>query len=208
MGSHPAKSRQESGGVWTVICPGKQHFANLLDSSRPAPGLLHTEEVTGSIPVSPTRSEAMWILIEFTTEAIPRRCGDRDWPAVLGGICLRGSITLTAWSWGRRTSRRKRTRSRCPPPGAATRLARAARGAALHARAAVLNGDDGPVSWFIEAWLGMRVTRGRIEAVSAALLEEGWDASIPEDPAHLLTDLRSRTARQARALRPIWDQAR
>ena len=49
MGSHPAKSRQESGGVWTVICPGKQHFANLLDSSRPAPGLLHTEEVTGSI---------------------------------------------------------------------------------------------------------------------------------------------------------------
>jgi hypothetical protein len=29
-----------------VICPGKQHFANLLDSSRPARGLLHTEEVT------------------------------------------------------------------------------------------------------------------------------------------------------------------
>ena len=56
MGSHPAKSRQESGGVWTVICPEKQHFANLLDSSRPARGLLHTEEVTGSIPVSPTRS--------------------------------------------------------------------------------------------------------------------------------------------------------
>ena len=49
MGSHPAKSRQESGGVWTVICPGKQHFANLLDSSRPARGLLHTEEVTGSM---------------------------------------------------------------------------------------------------------------------------------------------------------------
>jgi hypothetical protein len=55
MGSHSAKSRQESGGVWTVICPGKQHFANLLDSSRPARGLLHTEEVTGSIPVSPTQ---------------------------------------------------------------------------------------------------------------------------------------------------------
>jgi len=55
MGSHPAKSRQESGGVWTVICPGKQHFANLLDSSRPARGLIHTEEVTGSIPVSPTQ---------------------------------------------------------------------------------------------------------------------------------------------------------
>jgi hypothetical protein len=55
MGSHSAKSRQEPEGVWTVICPGKQHFANLLDSSRPAPGLLHTEEVTGSIPVSPTQ---------------------------------------------------------------------------------------------------------------------------------------------------------
>jgi len=64
MGSHSAKSRQESGGVWTVICPGKQHFANLLDSSRPARGLHHTEEVTGSIPVSPTRSEAMWISIK------------------------------------------------------------------------------------------------------------------------------------------------
>jgi hypothetical protein len=54
LGSHSAKSRQESGGVWTVICPGKQDFGNLLDSSRPARGLLHTEEVTGSIPVSPT----------------------------------------------------------------------------------------------------------------------------------------------------------
>ena len=54
MGSHPAKSRQGSGGVWTVICPRKQHFWNRLDSSRPARGLLHTEEVTGSIPVSST----------------------------------------------------------------------------------------------------------------------------------------------------------
>jgi hypothetical protein len=62
-------------------------------------------------------------------------------------------------------------------------LARAAHRAALRARAAVLNGDDGPVAWFIEAWLRMRVTPERIEAVSAALLEEGWDADIPEDPA-------------------------
>ena len=54
-GSHSAESRRESGGVWTVICPGKRHFANLLDSYRPARGLLHTEEVTGSIPVSPTQ---------------------------------------------------------------------------------------------------------------------------------------------------------
>src|SRR5580693_8985531 len=66
LGSHSAKSRQESGGVWTVICPGKQHFANLLDSSRPARGLLHTEEVTGSIPVSPTRSTAISISVEIT----------------------------------------------------------------------------------------------------------------------------------------------
>jgi hypothetical protein len=71
LGSHSAKSRQESGGVWTVICPGKQHFANLLDSYRPARGLLQTEEVTGSIPVSPTRSEAMWISIKLTMGAIP-----------------------------------------------------------------------------------------------------------------------------------------
>ena len=38
-------------------------------------------------------------------------------------------------------------------------LARAAHRAALRARAAVLNGDDGPdgpVAWFIEAWLHMR----------------------------------------------------
>ena len=40
---------EEPPGVWTVICPGKQHFANLLDSSRPARGLLHTEEVV-SLP--------------------------------------------------------------------------------------------------------------------------------------------------------------
>ena len=59
MGSHSAKSRQESGGAWTVICPGNQHFANLLDSSRPARGLLHTEEVTGSIPVSPTMTDLL-----------------------------------------------------------------------------------------------------------------------------------------------------
>jgi hypothetical protein len=84
-------------------------------------------------------------------------------------------------------------------------LARAAFRAALRARAAVLHGDDGPVAWFIEAWLGLRVTPERIEAVSAALLEEGWDAGIPDDPAYLLTDLRRRTARQARVLRPIWE---
>ena len=85
-------------------------------------------------------------------------------------------------------------------------LARAAFRAALRARAAVLHGDDdGLVAWFIETWLGLRVSPERIEAVSAALLEEGWDASVPDDPAHLLTDLRRRTARQARFLRPIWE---
>ena len=84
-------------------------------------------------------------------------------------------------------------------------LARAAYRAALRARAAVLNGDDGPVAWFIETWLHMRVTPKRVEAVSAALLEEGWAVGIPEDPACLLTDLRDRTVRQARVLRPIWE---
>jgi hypothetical protein len=32
---------------------------------------IHTEEVTGSIPVSPTRSEAIWISIKLTMGAIP-----------------------------------------------------------------------------------------------------------------------------------------
>jgi hypothetical protein len=49
MGSHSAKSRPESGGVWTVIRPGRQYFANLLDPSRPARGLLHTEAVDGQL---------------------------------------------------------------------------------------------------------------------------------------------------------------
>jgi hypothetical protein len=33
--------------------------------------LVHTEEVTGSIPVSPTRSEAMWIFMAIRVGAIP-----------------------------------------------------------------------------------------------------------------------------------------
>jgi len=78
LGSHSAKSRQESGGVWTVTCPGKQHFANLLDTSRPARGLLHTEEVTGSIPVWPTQlsgrfrltGPALLILVQQQSAAI------------------------------------------------------------------------------------------------------------------------------------------
>jgi len=84
-------------------------------------------------------------------------------------------------------------------------LARAGYKAALHARAAALRGDDGPVAWFIRTWLGLRVSPERIEAVSAALLEEGWDAGIPDDPAYLITDLRKRTVRQGRVLRPIWE---
>jgi hypothetical protein len=84
-------------------------------------------------------------------------------------------------------------------------LARAAHRAALCARAAVLNGDDGSVARFVEVWLHMRVTPERLEAVSAALLEEGWDAVVPEDPAYLLADLRNRTVRQARVLRPFWE---
>ncbi len=84
-------------------------------------------------------------------------------------------------------------------------LARAAFRAALRARAAVLHGDDGPVARFIQAWLGLRPTAKRVEAVSAALLEEGWDTAIPDDPSNLLADLRKRTHRQARALRPLWE---
>jgi hypothetical protein len=84
-------------------------------------------------------------------------------------------------------------------------LARAAYQAALRARAAVLLGEDETVAWFIETWLHLQSTPGRIEAVSAALLEQGWDACVPDDPGHLLTDLRNRTARQSRVLKPIWE---
>ena len=84
-------------------------------------------------------------------------------------------------------------------------LARAAYKAALDARAAVLRGDDGPVARFISTWLDLHASPERIEAVNAALLEEGWDAGIPDDPAYLIADLRKRTARQGRVLRPIWE---
>jgi hypothetical protein len=84
-------------------------------------------------------------------------------------------------------------------------LARAAYKAALDARAAVLRGDDGPVTRFIRNWLDLRASPERIEAVSAALLEEGWDAGIPDNPAYLIADLRKRTVRQGRVLRPIWE---
>jgi len=84
-------------------------------------------------------------------------------------------------------------------------IARAAYLAALHARDGVLNGDDGPVAWFIEEWLSMRVTPERIEAVSAALLEDGWDVGVPENHDELLAELRKRSVHQARVLRPIWE---
>ena len=84
-------------------------------------------------------------------------------------------------------------------------LARAAYWAALYARSAVVRGEKGPVASFIEEWLGMRPTPERVEAVSAALLEEGWDADAAEDPDFLLADLRKRSKRQARVLKPIWE---
>jgi hypothetical protein len=84
-------------------------------------------------------------------------------------------------------------------------LARAAYWAALRARDAVVRGEQGPVASFIEEWLGMPPTPERVEAVSAALLEEGWDADAPDDPGFLLADLRKRSKRQARALKPIWE---
>ena len=69
---------EEPPGVWGSLdghLPWKQHFANLLDSSRPARGLLHTEEVTGSIPVSPTQRSSrfrgglvhVWALVIFAS---------------------------------------------------------------------------------------------------------------------------------------------
>ncbi|MGE5286973.1 MAG: hypothetical protein ACM3ML_07180 [Micromonosporaceae bacterium] len=83
--------------------------------------------------------------------------------------------------------------------------ARAAWAAALRARDAVLRGDQEAVAKFIEDWLKMHVTELRIEAVSAALLEPGWDAGTSDDPFELLNDLRARGKRMARAVKPIWE---
>ncbi len=85
-------------------------------------------------------------------------------------------------------------------------LARAAYLAAIRARTAVVHGDYGPVRDFIRTWLDLPVTRRRLEAVSAALLEEGWDTDLTVDDCEtLLADLRRRAARQARVLWPIWE---
>jgi len=45
-GSHPAKSRKESGGVWAVTCPGRRHFQAVTDTCGHRPSLIHTEAVT------------------------------------------------------------------------------------------------------------------------------------------------------------------
>jgi hypothetical protein len=76
--------------------------------------------------------------------------------------------------------------------------------AALRARHAVVKGETEPVADFIVRWLGLRATTERIEAVSAALLEEGWDTSV-DDPRQLMSDLKRRARRQARTLTPIWE---
>jgi hypothetical protein len=79
---------EEPPGVWGSLdghLPWKQHFANLLDSSRPARGLLHTEEVTGSIPVSPTQLSGQlrscnwpfWILVQQQSAAAGSRSPNR-----------------------------------------------------------------------------------------------------------------------------------
>jgi hypothetical protein len=81
------------------------------------------------------------------------------------------------------------------------RLARAGFLAALRARDAAVRGETGPVVDFISEWLGMKLTGWRIEAVAAALLEDGWD----EQPGEVLTEIGARARRQRRALRPVWD---
>ena len=64
------------GGAGTRLSRGPS-----APGGRPRPGrraigsagerLVHTEEVTGSIPVSPTRSEAMWVSTKLPVGAIP-----------------------------------------------------------------------------------------------------------------------------------------
>jgi hypothetical protein len=80
-------------------------------------------------------------------------------------------------------------------------LARSGYMAALRARNAVLHGDHEAVAEFIENWLHLKPTPWRIEAVSAALLEEGWEI----EPADALTTIRIRTTDQHHVLRPVWE---
>ena len=51
-------SGEEQQGVWevqAVPCPGQRHFQADADNHGQRSGLIHTEEVTGSIPVMPTQ---------------------------------------------------------------------------------------------------------------------------------------------------------
>jgi hypothetical protein len=61
------KRRDEAAaGTWTHRAPDQRRAIGSAGER-----LVHTEEVTGSIPVSPTRSEAMWIFTKLTMGAIP-----------------------------------------------------------------------------------------------------------------------------------------
>src|SRR5690348_13893851 len=76
----PATAPARRPRSWRLTCRAPRRCANLWErrdeSRRRAIGsagerLVHTEEVTGSIPVSPTRSEAMSILVRIMVGAIP-----------------------------------------------------------------------------------------------------------------------------------------
>jgi hypothetical protein len=59
------------GGARTRLSRGHAGPRRTVQTRRRAIGsagerLVHTEEVTGSIPVSPTRSEAMWTSLKIT----------------------------------------------------------------------------------------------------------------------------------------------
>ena len=61
-----SQQRQAPGDVRpqrTRIFAGKRHSGLRPATSSDSQGLIHTEEVTGSIPVSPTRSEPMSVLV-------------------------------------------------------------------------------------------------------------------------------------------------
>ena len=89
--------------------------------------------------------------------------------------------------------------------GLLRRVAWDAYAAALDARDAVVHGDKARVAVFIGRWLHLKPTPAMVEAVSMALLEEGWDDTVPDDPDPLLGDLRKRTKRTKRNLRPVWE---
>ena len=81
------------------------------------------------------------------------------------------------------------------------RRARSGYLSAMAARNAAVRGEMEPVAEFVAAWLGLKPTPERVEAVAAALLEAGWDT----DPDDVLEVIGARAIHHRRAQRPVFE---